>query len=87
VVREVREEAGFNVDVVRLALINWRREVGDIVLCFECRLRDGVAQTSEETTDVAFFDPASPPDAPSRYVDHVRDVIASPERLVLMSLG
>ena len=86
VVREVREETGFAVDVVRLALINWRRAVGDIVLCFECRVTGGAARASDESSEVAFSDPATPPDAPARYVEYVRAMIASPERLLLLSV-
>jgi 8-oxo-dGTP pyrophosphatase MutT (NUDIX family) len=85
--REVNEESGFDVDVVRLALINSRHEVGDIVLCFECRLRGGEARTSDESSEVALIDPMTPPDAPARYVEHVRDVIGSPDRLILVSIG
>lgn len=85
VVREVKEESGFDVEVTRLALMNWRRDVGDIVLCFECRIRSGVAMTSDESGEVAFYDLLTPPDAPARYIEHVRDVIGSPDRLLLQS--
>jgi len=85
-VRETREETGFEVEVVRLAAVDWKREQADAVFVFECRLASGTATPSEETSEVAFFDVAAPPpDIPEKYLERVRAVLASPERAVLRS--
>jgi 8-oxo-dGTP pyrophosphatase MutT (NUDIX family) len=84
-IRETREETGFSVDVLRLAAIDWKREAADAVLVFECRITGGSATPSDETSDVRFFDVADPPDAPTKTVERVRGVIASPDRVLLRS--
>ena len=84
-VRETLEETGFTVEVVRLAAIDWKRELADAVLVFECRLTGGTATPSNESSEVEFFDPTEPPDAPARIVERVCRVIASPEAVLLLS--
>lgn len=54
VVRETREETGFEVEVVRLATVDWKHAVADIVFVFECRITGGAAATSDETSEVRF---------------------------------
>ena len=85
VVRETREESGFDVEVVRLAVVDWKLEQADVVLAFECRILGGAAATSDETSEVAFFDVAPPADVAQRYVDRVRDCLDSPDRVLLRS--
>jgi hypothetical protein len=75
----VRDDAG------RLLWIDWKREAADAVLVFECRITGGSATPSDETSDVRFFDVADPPDAPTKTVERVRGVIASPDRVLLRS--
>ncbi len=63
VVREVREESGFEVDVVKLAAVYDRNRQGhypkypfDIYkMFFICEITGGEAKTSNETSDVRFF--------------------------------
>lgn len=54
VVRETREETGFDVEVVRLATVDWKQATSDIVFVFECRIKGGAAATSDETSEVRF---------------------------------
>lgn len=85
VVREAFEETGFTVEVLRLAAVDWKRADADAVFVFECRITGGTATPSEESSEVRFFDVAQPPDAPTKIIDRIRDVIASPDRVLLRS--
>ena len=85
VVREALEETGFTVEVLRLAAIDWKRAAADAVFVFECRITGGKATPSEESSEVRFFDVAQPPDAPTKIIDRIRDIIASPDRVLLRS--
>jgi mutator protein MutT len=86
VVRETREETGIDVEVTRLAVIDWKVQQADIVFVFECRLTGGVLSTSAETSEVAFISMDElPAEVPSRYVERVRAVLAHPEKLLLHS--
>lgn len=84
VVRETKEETGFDVEVVRLATVDWKQTSSDIVFVFECRITGGAAATSDETSEVRFV--AREEFAalrPRRIVDRIEAVASgSPIRLV-----
>jgi ADP-ribose pyrophosphatase YjhB (NUDIX family) len=73
IVREVREETGLTVEVVRLVGVYSDPTVqivrypdGNVVhyisTFFACRILGGTLQTCDETLDLGFFDPANLPD-------------------------
>jgi ADP-ribose pyrophosphatase YjhB (NUDIX family) len=86
--REVKEETGYDVEVVRLvgaysdpAQTTTRYPSGDVVhyvsLAFECRVVGGVLRTDSESTAVAWFDPAAlPPDLMPEHAPRVQDALA-----------
>jgi ADP-ribose pyrophosphatase YjhB (NUDIX family) len=72
IIREVREETGLAVEVLRLigvysdpAFQIVRYPDGNVVhyisTLFACRILSGKLQTCDETLDLQFFDPANPP--------------------------
>ena len=71
--REVREETGLEVAVVRLVGVYsdpaWQvvrypdgRVVHYVTTCFECRATGGTLATSPETLALGYFDPAALPE-------------------------
>jgi ADP-ribose pyrophosphatase YjhB (NUDIX family) len=73
IVREVREETGLTVEVVRLIGVYSDPRVqivrypdGNVVhyisSVFACRILSGTLQTCDETLDLKFFDPAQLPE-------------------------
>jgi ADP-ribose pyrophosphatase YjhB (NUDIX family) len=66
VVREVREETGLEVSVVRLATVEWRPASlpaaphGQVGLVYLCRALGGELRPSHESLEVAWRDPADP---------------------------
>jgi ADP-ribose pyrophosphatase YjhB (NUDIX family) len=73
ITREVREETGLTVEVVRLIgvysnpkvqIVRYADDtvVHYITTLFGCRILEGTLQTCEETLDLRFFDPADPPE-------------------------
>lgn len=73
IVREVREETGLTVEVVRLIGVYSDPKVqvvryadGNVVhyisTLFACRILAGTLQTCDETLDLKFFNPAHLPD-------------------------
>ncbi len=87
-VREVREETGYDVEVVRLIGIysdpkntTIRYPNGDIVayvsLAFECKLVGGTAALSDESSAVEWFHPAKLPEPfLPNHVIRVQDALA-----------
>ena len=55
VVREVREEVGLAVTVVRLTGLYWKPETAELVFNFECAVAGGTPSLSDEADDVRFF--------------------------------
>jgi 8-oxo-dGTP diphosphatase len=62
--REVREEIGTTIDIVRLVGVYSKPRKRELVLTFLCRLAEGSPEpgTSDEVSEVAWFLPAEFPD-------------------------
>jgi 8-oxo-dGTP diphosphatase len=56
VVREVKEETGFDVEVVRLVGIYSKPKHYDVVFTFECRISGGQITHNDEAADIQWFD-------------------------------
>ena len=74
-VRETREETGIEVEPVRLAIVDWKTQLADVVFVFECRMTGGALATSAETSEVGFFAAtAYPATFPHRLVERIEQV-------------
>jgi 8-oxo-dGTP pyrophosphatase MutT (NUDIX family) len=64
VIREVAEETGLRVEVVRLGMVGWRPASlpaaphGQVGLVYVCRILGGELRTSHESLELAWRDPA-----------------------------
>ena len=54
-VQEVREEAGVDADVVRLATVSWKPRRNELLFQFVCRIVGGAPCTTEESDDLRYF--------------------------------
>lgn len=83
VVREVLEETGYEVDIVRKTAeylpVNWMTQLTHV---FECRLKSGEAKCGSETQDVRFFALNSLPLLPPPYEGWIRDAAAGHPYLI-----
>jgi 8-oxo-dGTP diphosphatase len=78
VIREVREETGFEVSVERLiGVYSWAPRKDEVIFSFACRIVGGERTTSAESDDVHFF---AADDLPlntfPEHVHRVRDALA-----------
>ena len=84
--REVREEVGVEIEIVRLVGVYSKPGKQEVVLTFLCRLRDPQAQptTSEEVSEVAWSSPeALPADLLPKHRQRLEDVLLGrPEAVV-----
>jgi 8-oxo-dGTP pyrophosphatase MutT (NUDIX family) len=82
VVREVREETGIEVEVVRLALVHWMpaqlpsRPHSMVGLVYEARPTGGELQHDHESLDVAWRDPETVTDWHIEHGEQLRAVLA-----------
>ena len=76
-VREVLEETGYNVEIVRkIAEYESVNKLTQPTHFFECRIKSGAARASEETSDVRFFPLAKlPKRLPPFYLHWIDDAL------------
>jgi 8-oxo-dGTP pyrophosphatase MutT (NUDIX family) len=88
-VREVREEAGLDVAVTRLAIVDHRPERDELVFTFRCAVLGGAFAPNDEADRSAYFSPdALPPNVPPRHVERIGSAIAGgPEALLRVQPG
>lgn len=75
--REVREEVGVEVELLRLAGLYHVPDRPALVFSFEARILSGEPRALEETLAVRWCDPADlPPRTLARHAERLRDVLA-----------
>lgn len=90
VIRETREETGFEIAVERLAgVYSWAPRKDEVILSFRCRITGGERATSDESDDVRFF---APDDLPANtfpeHIHRIRDALHSdPQTLLKLAKG
>ncbi len=85
VIRETREETGFDVAVERLVgVYSWAPHEDEVIFGFVCRVAGGERATSDESDDVRFF---APDDLPANtfpeHVYRIRDALRGEPRTLL----
>ncbi|HEU5439477.1 MAG TPA: NUDIX domain-containing protein [Ktedonobacterales bacterium] len=85
VIRETREETGFEVAVERLAgIYSWAPREDEVIFGFVCRLVGGELATSDESDDVRFFSPdALPANTFPEHVHRIHDALQGAPRALL----
>lgn len=77
--REVREETGFEVEVVRPLVLYSAREYPHVSLVFYCKMISGEFQPNLEITSIHFF---SPDELPERILPSERSLLVQAMSLV-----
>ena len=85
VLRETREETGFEVTIERLAgVYSWAPRKDEVIFGFVCRIVGGECATSDESDDVHFFALADlPANTFSEHVHRIRDALRGGPQTVL----
>lgn len=84
VVREVKEETGFDVTVERLLGIYSKPEKNDIVFSFACTIVGGSRTVNSEARDIQFFSIDDMPHNTSpKHVERIREAYARPSQVIM----
>lgn len=84
VVREVKEETGFDVVVERIASIGNKIEKNEIVFTFVCSIVGGTSTLNNEADQITYFAVDKIPHNTSpRQVTRIKEFMDNPEELVL----
>jgi len=85
VIRETREETGFEISIERLAgVYSWAPRKDEVIFSFVGHIASGERVTSDESDDVRFFAPADlPSNTFPEHVHRIRDALGSELRTLL----
>ncbi len=62
VIREIKEETGYDVEVIRLIGVYSKPKKNEIVLLFKCKIIGGKMRLNEEAKDIRYFSPKEIPE-------------------------
>jgi ADP-ribose pyrophosphatase YjhB (NUDIX family) len=84
VIREVKEEIGLDVEVIKLQGIYSKTFEDDIVLSFVCRKVGGKIALSDEADDIKYFKANELPiNTVPRHIERIKDFYSNNEKVVL----
>lgn len=84
VIREVREETGFDVEVVKLAGVYSKPQNDEVVFSFLCKIVGGEFKYNEEADQIKYFSLDDIPENTSpRQVERIKDYFDNPNQLCM----
>jgi ADP-ribose pyrophosphatase YjhB (NUDIX family) len=84
VVREVREETGFNVRIIKLIGIYSKPDKNEVVFSFECKIINGKLTLNNEAKDIQYFSlNRIPKNTVKKQVERIEDFLKKNKKLVL----
>ena len=84
VIREVKEETGYDVEVTRLAGVYSKPDDDEVVFSFECKIIGGEMTLNEEARDIKYFSLNEiPPNTSERQVERIKDLFNDGNELTM----
>lgn len=84
VIRETKEETGFDVIVKRLSGIYYKPEQNEIVFCFICEIVGGNIQVNDEADTIEYFlMDAIPKNTIPKHIERIKDILDNPEQIIM----
>ncbi|MFA5986916.1 MAG: NUDIX domain-containing protein [Parcubacteria group bacterium] len=84
VVREVREEVGLDVEVIRLIGVYSKKKKNDVIFSFVCKKVGGVETLTDEADEIAYFAVENlPANLSPKHVERIGDAIQEKREVVM----
>lgn len=84
VIREVKEETGFDVEVMKLSGIYSKPDKDEVVFSFICKIIDGHVLLNDEADKIEYFAiDALPPNTAPKQVERIKDALVDSGTVVL----
>jgi 8-oxo-dGTP diphosphatase len=84
VIREVKEETGYDVKVVRLVGIYSKPHKDDMVFSFECKIIGGELTLNNEARDIQYFSfNEIPKNISPKQVERIKDLLEDLDKVVM----
>jgi len=83
VIREIKEETGFEAEVIKLAGVSFKPDKNDIVFTFLCKITGGQKTFSRESDKIEYFEIEKfPPNTSPKQVERIKDAISNPSEVI-----
>lgn len=83
-IREVKEETGFDVEIVKLSGVYSKPDKDEIILNFECKIIGGEATLNDEAKDIKWFAfDEIPHNTSPKQVERIRDLLEDRSEVVM----
>lgn len=84
VIREIKEETGFEAEVIRIAGVSSKPDKDNIVFTFLCKIISGQATLSRESDKIEYFEiDKIPQNTVIKQVERIKDVMRNPDDVIL----
>lgn len=84
VIREVKEETGLDVEVIKLAGIYSKPQKDEIIFSFECKIVGGEITLNDEAKDIQWFAfDEIPKNTSPKQVERIKDLLENPTDLIM----
>jgi len=82
--REVREETGLNVEVIKLTGVYSKQDKNNIVFSFVCKIMDGQITLNDEADQIEYFEVDKlPVNTVPKQVERINDFLEAPTEVTL----
>lgn len=83
-IREIKEETGFEVEVIKLVGVSSKFNKDDIVFSFLCKIISGQATLSRESDKIEYFEINKiPKNTVPKQVERIKDILQNPNEVIL----
>lgn len=74
--REVKEETGLNVEIIRISNIYFKPKEKEIVFCFICKIKNGKTRLNKEADEIKYFEFKKLPKNTARsHIQRIKDAL------------
>lgn len=82
--REIKEETGFDAEIIKLVNVSFKAYKNDIIFTFLCKITGGQATLSDESDKIKYFKiDEIPPNTSISQVERIKDFLGKPNEVVL----
>lgn len=86
--REIKEETGLEVEIIKLGGVYSKPDKNEVVLSFVCKVISGSLTLNDEADKIEYFDVANiPKNTSQKQVERIKDVLNSAEPVMKIQTG
>ena len=84
VIREIKEETGFEAEVIKIAGVSFKPDKDNIVFTFLCKVLGGQSTLSRESDKIEYFEiDKIPKNTVIKQLERIKDVLNNPDEVIL----